>query len=143
MKYLQLLLYRVKRFVTPCVGVWIEIDKGNGWKQKIKSLPVWECGLKSYLFINLPNGKRVTPCVGVWIEIPILGAESIIKGVTPCVGVWIEILALVRPHVSSPSLPVWECGLKLCRMNRLHALIFVTPCVGVWIEIKTAVPSFV
>ena len=33
--------------VTPCVGVWIEIENT----------------------IELDNGYVVTPCVGVWIEI--------------------------------------------------------------------------
>ncbi len=33
--------------VTPCVGVWIEID----------------------LIESLSSARKVTPCVGVWIEI--------------------------------------------------------------------------
>ena len=32
--------------VTPCVGVWIEMDL-TYWTKNLKmSLPVWECGLK-------------------------------------------------------------------------------------------------
>ena len=33
--------------VTPCVGVWIEIEYSNVWEYVHKSLPAWECGLKS------------------------------------------------------------------------------------------------
>ncbi len=36
--------------------------------------------------------------------------------------------------MDTPSLPAWECGLKLnCAANLLQATS-VTPCVGVWIE---------
>ncbi len=34
--------------VTPCVGVWIEIGKMVGKNKKCESLPAWECGLKSF-----------------------------------------------------------------------------------------------
>ena len=78
--------------VTPCVGVWIEIDAGPlRLSGSSRSLPAWECGLK------LAGGEAgaeavvVTPCVGVWIEIPDTGT----KGPDPL-----------------PSLPAWECGLK-------------------------------
>ncbi len=34
--------------VTPCVGVWIEINDGGAREDIPKgSLPAWECGLKS------------------------------------------------------------------------------------------------
>ena len=32
--------------VTPCVGVWIEIDPGTEQAHTQRSLPAWECGLK-------------------------------------------------------------------------------------------------
>ena len=32
------------------------------------SLPVWECGLKYYIFMYYKSQEEVTPCVGVWIE---------------------------------------------------------------------------
>ena len=32
--------------VTPCVGVWIEIASTTGLPSSMRSLPVWECGLK-------------------------------------------------------------------------------------------------
>ena len=40
-------MYHLERYVTPCVGVWIEI-----------------CNRRIY-----KNAQYVTPCVGVWIEI--------------------------------------------------------------------------
>ena len=47
LKFLVALRDVMERVVTPCVGVWIEIQK-------------------SY---RLYQRKHVTPCVGVWIEI--------------------------------------------------------------------------
>ena len=58
-------------FVTPCVGVWIEII---GEVEKI-----YHVGF-------------VTPCVGVWIEISHQMVQPRPLPVTPCVGVWIEIV---------------------------------------------------
>ena len=57
-------------YVTPCVGVWIEIEpcETEGSKQ-----------------------PEVTPCVGVWIEITQGLLFLPLPPVTPCVGVWIEI----------------------------------------------------
>ena len=59
--------------VTPCVGVWIEIDKA----------------------VEIVKGGGVTPCVGVWIEIRMLDIKRSENGVTPCVGVWIEMIGLL------------------------------------------------
>ncbi len=56
-------------FVTPRVGVWIEI-----------LLPV-----------PLAWSAVVTPRVGVWIEIKIMRVIRHMDIVTPRVGVWIEI----------------------------------------------------
>ncbi len=77
------------------------------------SLPVWECGLKSLTLSNASFNLLVTPCVGVWIEIRTYQKNCWSKAVTPCVGVWIEILHL-------------PCSAQIQT---------VTPCVGVWIEI--------
>ncbi len=56
--------------VTPCVGVWIEIEYDLKYRRApLWSLPAWECGLKSYLLLSLLKEIGVTPCVGVWIEI--------------------------------------------------------------------------
>ena len=56
-------------FVTPLVGVWIEI----AWHQNVHflylSLPLWECGLKLIYSSLLYLIRIVTPLVGVWIEI--------------------------------------------------------------------------
>ena len=104
-------LFRIRLFVTPYVGVWIETIKEENDFVKLKSHPTWVCGLKhphqmSRLF------QKVTPYVGVWIETSrpfIIVTESF---VTPYVGVWIE--------TSVGGIPLH--GLK------------VTPYVGVWIE---------
>ena len=62
----------VRLLVTPFVGVWIEIFSGepaeiNHWM----SLPSWECGLKFWLRKLNKMEAVVTPFVGVWIEIQI------------------------------------------------------------------------
>jgi len=78
------------RIVTPCAGVWIEIEI-----------------LKS----RSPH-SFVTPCAGVWIEIlyPSCNPRNFL--VTPCAGVWIEIVTGRDIHQKSRSLPARECGLK-------------------------------
>ena len=60
--------------VTPCVGVWIEMEDLCGHRR---------AGL-------------VTPCVGVWIEIWIEVTIAGTNKVTPCVGVWIEIKSTIQ-----------------------------------------------
>ena len=77
------------------------------------SLPVRECGLRSFEKLTSIAIKTVTPCAGVWIEMSEQIIESYDEAVTPCAGVWIEI---IRPY-----------------QRKLSSL--VTPCAGVWIEI--------
>ena len=39
--------YQYEDKVTPCMGVWIEMECTNYFKKvEVGSLPVWECGLK-------------------------------------------------------------------------------------------------
>ncbi len=78
MKYIDLEIGCCNLFVTPCVGVWIEIDYAA-----------------QNVYLN-----DVTPCVGVWIEIPPLKLKEGLSMVTPCVGVWIEITLC---HRCAPS----------------------------------------
>ena len=56
--------------VTPFMGVWIEIIKLLELSNvSSKSLPLWECGLKSIIGGTAAHGGDVTPFMGVWIEI--------------------------------------------------------------------------
>ncbi len=55
-------------FVTPLVGVWIEILKKMFVEQFLASLPLWECGLKYRRQRQELRDCQVTPLVGVWIE---------------------------------------------------------------------------
>ena len=50
--------------------------------------------------------------MGVWIEIVLSFKFAGIDFVTPCMGVWIEICSIMFCVDITPSLPVWECGLK-------------------------------
>ena len=91
MKSITLSIADVSLSVTPCVGVWIEIEKN----------------------VRKHCGRNVTPCVGVWIEILKMLNFSCSVSVTPCVGVWIEIsMNSGLKGIVGGSLPVWECGLK-------------------------------
>ena len=122
--------------VTPLVGVWIEIAQIDiSFTACFKSLPLWECGLKSSLDEASVLRSFVTPLVGVWIEMISMTSFAGFVNVTPLVGVWIEILYCqpkvrhfqVTPLVGvwieisiealygmgdASSLPLWECGLK-------------------------------
>ena len=35
-------------FVTPLVGVWIEMQRERSHRNSMTSLPLWECGLKFF-----------------------------------------------------------------------------------------------
>ena len=115
--------------------------KCNYW-WKLRSLPLWECGLKYFRCPSVKHLSRhspcgsvdwnsyretfilnmcVTPLVGVWIEINTSCHISFCWAVTPLVGVWIEIKYPV----------LW------------YRILQVTPLVGVWIEIIIGVyPPF-
>ena len=56
----------------------------------------------------------VTPLAGVWIEIESGSVPSGSVMVTPLAGVWIEISITDSFDMEIPSLPLRECGLKLC-----------------------------
>ena len=101
-------------YVTPFVGVWIEI------------------GIVEHKSVS----TCVTPFVGVWIEIGKTPTSHSISGVTPFVGVWIEICyRSIIGLLQQLSLPSWECGLKYIE-TVTNDDETVTPFVGVWIEIK-------
>ena len=57
----------------------------------MKSLPLWECGLKYDMAKAFGLAEKVTPLVGVWIEIKGDFTYQRKDHVTPLVGVWIEI----------------------------------------------------
>ena len=78
--------------VTPFVGVWIEIRMTGTVTHKVRSLPSWECGLKSFADCGHYTAFKVTPFVGVWIEIISHTRRWGNSRVTPFVGVWIEIV---------------------------------------------------
>ena len=80
-----------QQYVTPCVGVWIEIETEEPQRQELLSLPVWECGLKYHTLIVKSTLDRSLP---VW----------------EC-GLKYFLMSSVN-QLASPSLPVWECGLK-------------------------------
>ena len=54
--------------VTPYVGVWIETLAKAQQDPTLKSLLMWECGLKLCTRQICTPLVSVTPYVGVWIE---------------------------------------------------------------------------
>ena len=81
---------RKECIVTPCVGVWIEIDfEHTDVDYRIASLPAWECGLKS----RAERSARLTWSLPAW--------ECGLKSFNQTVDL-----------VTITSLPAWECGLK-------------------------------
>ena len=78
----------------------------------------------------------VAPLVGAWIEILYNPAYSSNTPVAPLVGAWIEIADAAKTFpLKTPSLPLWERGLKCLYILVLHRLYLVAPLVGAWIEI--------
>ena len=56
--------------VAPLVGAWIEILLTElARAARIMSLPLWERGLKYWMWTVLSPLKFVAPLVGAWIEI--------------------------------------------------------------------------
>ena len=159
---LKLFLQKRKRqdgSVTPLAGVWIEIIKTTTstifyWRHSpcgsvdwntprviaspipTMSLPLRECGLKSFRDWTCKKGATVTPLAGVWIEIESCSGGGWILQVTPLAGVWIEISLLSGVVLELVSLPLRECGLKLWRHLIWKQKKPVTPLAGVWIEMK-------
>ena len=82
--------------VTPCMGVWIETVDASDLSNRIKSHPVWVCGLKLVFLHVLTSCHTVTPCMGVWIETELSLAA------------WASLM----------SHPVWVCGLKHSEIQR-------------------------
>ena len=103
-------------FVTPCVGVWIEIVS------VISSIPT----------------LVVTPCVGVWIEMSCTGTRQRAGTSLPAWECGLKYYQKVSLELSDQSLPAWECGLKCIHVKKAERLRRVTPCVGVWIEMAMA-----
>ncbi len=121
--------------VTPCAGVWIEMDLTVKHTVKLRSLPVRECGLKSLSSVFLSGGADVTPCAGVWIEILFLCCNPLSRESLPVRECGLKYAGCALSCFVYWSLPVRECGLKYfctCGKRRTNG---VTPCAGVWIEI--------
>ena len=79
---------------------------------------------------------NVTPFVGVWIEIKI-GVNHFVC-FSPSLPSWECGLKLgfhSKCITAIQSLPSWECGLKFLAIFGFFPLRLVTPFVGVWIEI--------
>ena len=91
------------------------------------SLPMWERGLK-FKWEWHWSQQGVAPHVGAWIEIN-KPSCPIPKGlVAPHVGAWIEINNSIQQAAVDRSLPMWERGLKCCRVERYGRCSSRSPC---------------
>ena len=59
----------------------------------------------------------VAPYVGAWIETPESSGRGEETIVAPYVGAWIETNKLINYNGETKSLPTWERGLKLLKLN--------------------------
>ena len=126
--------------VTPLAGVWIEISKLVLRRiQKVKSLPLWECGLKLSYPDTLPPLLRHSPCGSVdwnvcWVILPVFHT-----GHSPCGSVdWNHLISapILRHRGHSPCGSVdWNMIIGFAYLG-----IVVTPLVGVWIEMSFSLP---
>ena len=90
----------IERFVTPCMGVWIETSSQQTKVKKSVSHPVWVCGLKLRLILCV--------CLLHWSH-----------------PVWVCGLKLPQKLISAQSSlshPVWVCGLKQVKPFRPKVL---------------------
>ena len=106
-------IIRRDRFVTPCVGVWIETRAKQTDTVTPLVTPCVGVWIETSYVASYVNSLSVTPCVGVWIETAFCRDMIKHKKVTPCVGVWIETILTSDDKVILQSHPAWVCGLKL------------------------------
>ena len=115
----------VKRGVAPLVGAWIEIQLMPSHTLLIKSLPLWERGLKSLVRPMKVVHFLVAPLVGAWIEIEISLSDYLKYWVAPLVGAWIEMnvrsIQRTREGYVAPLVGAWiEIYLLQLLYNHLH-----------------------
>ena len=73
------------------MGAWIEMPDYMLNLNQIRSLPLWERGLKCLLSSLTHCGNLVAPLVGAWIEINSQKNYQKNPPVAPLVGAWIEM----------------------------------------------------
>ncbi len=102
----------------------------------IRSLPLWERGLKSQKVVRRQYLGMVAPLVGAWIEIPCNLLKYGFAEVAPLVGAWIEILyargVLAGSITVAPLVGAW---IEMPSVSRDVLAAIVAPLVGAWIEI--------
>ena len=158
LKYQQWLLRCSLLFVTPFVGVWIEICihstqltpkechslRGsvdwNSFGEQFYSNKVGHSlrGSVDWNFYRSMMGYKLTPSLPSWecgLKYNSNKQRDRRSEVTPFVGVWIEILNwrnIQRCKLVTPFVGVW---IEICEPSHACELNLVTPFVGVWIEI--------
>ena len=137
------------------MGVWIETCAQCHRYQQGKSHPVWVCGLKLILIIQIIISYCHTlyGCVD-WNNLTWVLQDPVTKSHP----VWVcGLKQNIKLHilrglchtlygcvdwnwwrwqgtVATESHPVWVCGLKPHYLRRQGQDTWVTPCMGVWIE---------
>ena len=98
--------------VTPCVGVWIEIFCRAFWCSIATSLPAWECGLKLRRNVLAPHlsGHSLRGSVDWNFGKPYYSIFRITS--LPAWECGLKCFCHKEQHSTDGSLPAWECGLK-------------------------------
>ena len=132
----QMLLPYRGRSVTPLVGVWIEILTVIHSHLCTTSLPLWECGLKSFTLATVIYRPGHSPCGSVDWNNGVKICPSGVRSHSPCGSVdWnltLPLLWLVPPRHSPCGSVDWNI-----KVIWIVIVIIVTPLVGVWIEISS------
>ena len=123
------------RMLTPCVGVWVEMQLILHTRNHISFTPhigVW------VEMSQHENSCTILPRIGIWVEMGIHQQDlSNVVSYTSCRCMsWnsLYIISSLTPTLT-PRVGVWIEILSDLRTTPLSTL---TPCVGVWIEIAHA-----
>ena len=93
---------RLRAFVAPFAGAWIEIMVRLSLRPPPLSLPLRERGLKCLAADRGQVVATVAPFAGAWIEIFWLSGFCHVEIVAPFAGAWIEI-SRISPAGFVPS----------------------------------------
>ena len=98
------------------------------------SLPMWERGLKPPMSMDLRDMSRSLPMWERGLKHLIWRIAEMLGVVAPHVGAWIETRRFDHSVLMAASLPMWERGLKPQSYAEAWCEKKVAPHVGAWIE---------
>ncbi len=128
--------YKIRRAVSSCVELWIEICTSGTVADISWSAPAWSCELKYVKHFFFSSRVNVSSCVELWIEIRILTPIIKFGAVSSCVELWIEIFGFSIPFKIQFG-QLLRGAVNWNNFNKIITLkILVSSCVELWIEIQ-------